>query len=270
MALSLASVYLLYLTVDMITEYFYETDNVELAIVSNLSLAFILYFLVRAGNQKLNQLKSDDYGFGLSGALKNFSVGVLICCCIVFMILFIAFFFGDRIDFIGLEEGYGISLVELILANLVVGAWEEIYFRGFVFNTLIKNNFSFQTSVLITTGFFTITHYGSYDMAQTTQFWFVGVFFISMILAYLYVLTKSIWVPIGFHFFWDLLFDTLNPEENTFGGIKMENYLRDSILIDNISLAVLGVTLAVLIILIRRKSNAALIQSYVLGIQGIR
>lgn len=118
--------------------------------------------------------------------------------------------------------------------NLVVAIWEEMYFRGLVVNTLLKKKLSFTVTAIISCALFTIVHIPSYDLATITPFWMFCVFFLSLIMLLLYELTRSIWTPIGFHFFWDLLFTSLEEGENDFDLIQMKTYEQDTVLIDNI------------------------------------
>lgn len=59
--LSLVSIIVLYFGVEQVTDYLSDADYDGLAIISNASLAVIIYFFVRWFNRKINGLSPSDY-----------------------------------------------------------------------------------------------------------------------------------------------------------------------------------------------------------------
>ena len=266
-AVSLAVIVLLYFGIELITDYFYDEDLVVPAILSNASLAVIIYFLVKWFNKKFNGLSPSDYGFNSKGLLRNFLIGILIAAAILFLIFFATYIIsGNRPEFTGLNDGYSLLLIEFIMIHLVVGVWEEMYFRGLVVNTLLKKNVSFTTTAIISSALFSLLHAFSFDLETITPFWAIIIFLLSVVLLYTYILTRSIWAPIGIHFFWDFFITSLEKGENEFGLIHMKTYEQDTMLIDNITAVVAVVGVTVFYILMRKRLKEA-VQRYCKSIQ---
>ena len=131
-------------------------------IVINFSFSVIIFFLVQLFNKKYNQLHASDYGFDLTKFFKKFLAGVLSVVLIIGFILLIAGLLDVTVIFTGLQKNGAILLLQIIAANLAVGAWEEMYFRGLLFNTLLKGKSRFHLAAFITTILFTVLHAGSF------------------------------------------------------------------------------------------------------------
>src|SRR5688572_104950 len=84
---SLAVIVLLYFGLELVTNSLYEADYVVLSIISNASLAVIIYFLVRWFNKKFNGLSPSNYGFDSKNLLINFLFGISLAASIIFLIL---------------------------------------------------------------------------------------------------------------------------------------------------------------------------------------
>lgn len=260
--LSLAIILLLYFGIELVTDYFYDEDWVIPAIISNASLAVITYLLVRRFNKRVNGLSPTDCGFGNKHFVKNFATGIFIAASILFLIFLSTYIIGgNRPEFVSLKDGYPLLLIEFLMIHLVVGVWEEMYFRGLVMNTLLKRNVSFTATAILSSALFTLLHVFSFDLATITPFWVIIVFLLSLVLLYTYILTRSIWAPIGLHFFWDFFITSLEKNENEFGLIEMKTYEQDTLLIDNITLVVAVVVVIAFSILMKKRIKLA-VQRY--------
>jgi membrane protease YdiL (CAAX protease family) len=259
---SLAVIVLCYFALEPLTDFLSERDYPVLSILSNLSLAVIIYFFVRWFNKKVHGLTIRDYGIGSRRLPLFFLMGVFASILLAGTTL-IYFFVTGKIDFVELSDGQ--AFIGFLLGNLVVASWEEMYFRGLVVTTLLKGNMSFIWTAIISSALFAILHVFSFDLATITPFWLLGVFFISTILLLLYIVTRSIWTSIGCHFCWDSLFGSLEAAENDFGLIHMSTYTQDEVLIDNLSILVTGVFLLSFLILTRNRIKSW-VQAYLLPI----
>jgi membrane protease YdiL (CAAX protease family) len=246
-------VFILTIGLQWINTTLIESGYIVVAFSLNFSFSVLFVFPVKWFNKKYNQLNADDYGFGFSGFFKNLTTGILIVVLIIGAVLLLAALFGVSYVFIGLQKDAGIALLEMIASAWVVGVWEEMYFRGLLFNTLLKAKSGFHLAAFITTLLFTVLHAGSYDMEETSSLWFVVVILLSYILLYLYIATRSIWAAVAFHFSWDFIWDLLNDTENKTGPIHVKEYSGNAILLDNISIIVLGLFLLVLVYTDRKR-----------------
>lgn len=252
--LSLAAILLLYFGIELITDYLYDEGYTVLSILSNATMAVAVYFLVRILNKKVNGLSVSDYGFTANGLVKNFLLGVSITIGITSVILLSAYLLSDiRLEFIGLSDDWLLPLIEFTMIHLVVGIWEEMYFRGLLVNTLLKKNISFIATGILTSLLFTLLHFFSFDLATITPFWMIAVFCLSQVLLYSYILTRSIWTPIGIHFSWDFIFTSFEADENDFGLLHIKNYEENTLLIDNITVVVAVIVLVMIHLLMRER-----------------
>jgi membrane protease YdiL (CAAX protease family) len=214
----------------------------------------ILIFIgVKIFNKKVNKLSLADYGFGIKKFVENFSIGIVIALTILALSFVVATnFFGLSFEFVSLKPNFANSLLEVTLSLLIIGGWEEFYFRGLVYITLIKNKFGFHLSAFISSIVFSIVHWVSFDMNETSYFWYIGIVFTGYILVYIYTITKSIWSAFSFHFIWNFIATLLDDKENKIGLFVMSNYTENSKQIDNIIVVVLGIFLLTLILIVEK------------------
>lgn len=88
------------------------------------------------------------------------------------------------------------TLLTAGLGWLGVAIWEELYFRGYVLQTLIAG-IGVYLGVTIVTIFFGLVHVATYGL---TPLVLVDVTLFGFILALLYLRTRSLWPSIGLHF----------------------------------------------------------------------
>lgn len=156
-------------------------------ILSMVGMILLFIIMVGIGNYfQRNGLYSKHYGFGFKGFIANFFLGIGLALAVSSLVLLIAkVFIGIDFEFSGLKNDFQEPLMSLLTTLLIVGVWEEFYFRGLVFNTFLKSNFSFHLSAIISSLLFSVIHWSSFDMAETSIFWYLGVVFIGYILIYL-------------------------------------------------------------------------------------
>lgn len=84
---------------------------------------------------------------------------------------------------------------------------EELIFRGFVFQNLFRKNNS-NTVIIASSLLFATVHFGAmpFDLIL-----FINIFLAGILLCAMYVKTKSLWLSISFHCFWNFtMFVLLN------------------------------------------------------------
>jgi membrane protease YdiL (CAAX protease family) len=172
-------------------------------------------------------------------------------------------FFNIPIEFVGLKNGFAKPLFVLIMSVALVGIWEELYFRGLVYNTFLKNNFGFHLSAFVSSILFSVIHWSSFNMYETSWLWYIGIIFIGYILAFIYTITNSIWSVASFHFIWNFMVRLLDNQENEIGLYEITNYAEHSKTLDNIMVMILGLVLIVILLLTRKKTVLEKINSYI-------
>jgi membrane protease YdiL (CAAX protease family) len=235
------------------------------AIMLLMPISVFLYVLIF--NIKYNRLSGNIIGFYPHKFIKNIVLGITLA----FVILLIAFLvasilFGVQFEFIAIKPDLVKSLLGLIMTNIIIGVWEESYFRGLVLNTLLKNNFGFHISLLISSLLFSILHWGSFNMTETSYFSYIGIVFFGYIFAILYIYFNSIWIVISLHFFWDVIARFISdPKDNKIGLMGIKDYTLNSKNVDNAEVLVLGVFL-VLLLYFTLKKEPKNIQSYIANV----
>ncbi|MEK7682634.1 MAG: CPBP family intramembrane glutamic endopeptidase, partial [Chloroflexota bacterium] len=102
------------------------------------------------------------------------------------------------------ERGLGAmagSLLLTLLAFVAVGFYEELLFRGYYLQNL-KDGTNVAVAVLVSASVFGLAHLGNYHASPTST---VGIFAAGLFLAYAWVRTRSLWLPIGIHVGWNFL-----------------------------------------------------------------
>ena len=226
-----------------------------------------IFLSVLIFSKKYNHLSGNTIGFYPHQFIKNFLWGITLA----FVILLIAFIvasilFGVQFEFTVLKPNWGKPLLGLLMTNIIIGVWEESYFRGLVLNTLLKNNFGFHISLLISSLLFSFLHWGSFNMDETSYFSYIGIVFLGYIFALLYLYFNSIWIVIFFHFFWDVIARFISdPKDNKIGLMGIKDYAFNSKNVDNAEVLVLGVFL-VLLLYFTLKKEPKNIQSYLANV----
>jgi membrane protease YdiL (CAAX protease family) len=154
-------------------------------------------------------------------------------------------------------------LLYLVSHLVLIGMWQEFYYRGFVFNTMLKNNFGFHTSALISGIIFSMMHYRAFDLGQTSLLWFIGIVLIGYLIVFIYTYTNSIWSVVMFHTCWDFFIGLIDGKLNNIGLYSIKDYAVHEKLIDNLAVVTLGALLTVVLFLAREKIFADKIKMYV-------
>lgn len=101
---------------------------------------------------------------------------------------------------VGMREGSGFPLTEVVLLHVPVVLHEELLFRGWPFQHLLRWNRA--AAVLISSVLFAALHLGN---AAISILPLVNLFIGGVLLAYAYLFFRRLWAPIGVHFAWNLL-----------------------------------------------------------------
>ncbi len=261
--LSMIGMIVLFVGIIGIGNYFQGIDQKLIGNIIVILFPVSVYFAVKIFNKKVNRLNSENYGFGFKNFVGNSLLGIGLAVSITILVLLIAkIFFDVQIEFMGLKNDFQTPLSNLLTTMIVVGVWEEFYFRGLVFNTFLKNNFGFHLSALVSSLLFSIIHWSSFDMTETSWFWYLGIVFIGYILVYIYTYTNSIWSVVFFHFLWNILASLMDNNKNEIGLFEVSNYIEHSKTIDNITVICLGLILGIILFLTKKGKGFNKIKSF--------
>lgn len=97
----------------------------------------------------------------------------------------------------------------LIGGFLVVGITEELVFRGWLLNAMLKK-MSENTALAINALLFLAVHFPKWIndgvfISNFTSLGFLSIMVLSIVFGKTFIKSKSIWVPVALHMFWDLL-----------------------------------------------------------------
>jgi hypothetical protein len=109
-------------------------------------------------------------------------------------------------------SGRGLSMGDVVrtagLSFLTLGfaaAWEELTFRGYMFQSLMQS-ITFLPAMLVFAALFSAAHWGN---PNCTAFALVNVGLAAVLFSFAYQKTRSLWLPIGLHFGWNFTQTTL-------------------------------------------------------------
>lgn len=151
--------------------------------------------------------KKNPNKLGVQGPPLDFLVGLALGALSMTIIFVFLYATGQ----ISLENSLGnprITAYFFIYAILfiLVGFFEEMFFRGYVIKTLQSRRHSKLSVYLISAGFFSVAHMINPNVALLGL---VNIFFIGLLFAYMFDVTKSLLLPIGYHITWNFFQGTV-------------------------------------------------------------
>jgi hypothetical protein len=154
-------------------------------------LALYIFIITKLGEPKRNDFRDPKWArnllLGLVGGAIIFSIAVAIAGALGIY----------RIVGIGSLDGL---LAALIVPTVGAAVTEEIFFRGILFRWIEQFGGSWL-ALLLTSAFFGATHLGN---PNATWIGAVGIAFeAGVMLGAAYMLTRSLWLPMGIHAAWN-------------------------------------------------------------------
>lgn len=261
---SMVTMILLFIICIGCSNYFRSINYKIIANILTVLLPVITFIYVRYFNIKFHSLYPNSYGFNATGFLGKIAFGIGFSILITLFILVIASnFFAISFTIMPLKWENTIPMMKLLMSTLSIALWEEFFFRGLIFNTLIRNKFGFHTSALISAFLFSIIHFSSFEMQFIDILWFLGIIFIGYILAFIYTITNSIWTVVSFHFMWNLIARLLDEKLNNVGIITIHNFNDVAQSINMIIVITLGIISLILISISKKKVLSHKIEIYI-------
>lgn len=169
-----------------------------IGVVENVIRIFtVLLFLKGNLKDKFNELKLTVK----PNSHKLFITGATAALLGILVITLAGLLIGiTKFQNIGLKSFY--SIASMLLLNIIlflsVGFGEEILSRGYILKQLL-NSGGKVWAVSMSAFIFMLLHVGTYSKLLD----FTDVFLVGVLLAYMYIKSDSLWLPIGFHFMWD-------------------------------------------------------------------
>jgi len=89
----------------------------------------------------------------------------------------------------------------MLVAFVAVGFYEELLFRGYYLQNL-KDGTNLGVAVFASSAAFGLAHLGNLNASLTST---LGIFAAGLFLAYAWLRTRALWLPIGIHIGWNFL-----------------------------------------------------------------
>jgi membrane protease YdiL (CAAX protease family) len=166
-------------------------------------LLFLSLFLGAAAGKLFENLPFRALGASLvNGWFRHLLLGLAIGAGTLCVAVLIAFVLGgERFEF-NLSNGTAAMFASLTISLVVFAigaAWEEAFFRGYIFQTLTRSNLTWLALVL-TSAFFGIVHLSNENATaiSTLNTTLAGVWF-----GLAYLKTRDLWLVWGMHLAWN-------------------------------------------------------------------
>ncbi|MBM2814650.1 MAG: family intrarane metalloprotease [Ignavibacteria bacterium] len=159
-----------------------------------LILANIIIEMFRAG--------SKWYAFGFHFSKRFFSdflIALTIVCSSFGIIIGISFVLGCNLSFTYNYHNLSQSL-EHYMDLFLLAASEELLFRGIIFQALI-DRFNPYIMVFIFSFLFSVAHSNNPNFSMFAVF---NIFLANLLMSVMYIQTRSLWLPIFYHYLWNL------------------------------------------------------------------
>ena len=200
------------------------------------ALVFLLIIVISSIVIEKFRGKSKYYLWGIKFdkyAINDILTGLLLALSsfIIFFVIYFLYF-----ETMSINPNFDFSQMlfstKAILVALMI---EEFVFRGIIFQSLIGMMGNAKASVFISLIF---TFFHIYN-PQVNFIALLNTFIASMLFCAMYIQTKSLWLPISFHFFWNL-FQPLIIGSNLSGTTFMKLFIFEGDYQSTISNILLG------------------------------
>lgn len=181
------------------TEYPGDLSAFAIGSIVSLVVALVIGWLT---GRRFEDLPYKSLGAAFSlGWFKNLCFGLLVGAASLSFAVLIAFVFGGlRFEFSTQEIGHlfrGAAITFVVLS--AAAAFEEAFFRGYMFQTLTRAGLAWL-AIVLTAAFFGAVHLGNPDsgIISTVDTIVAGVLF-----GIAYLKTRDLWFPFGIHLMWN-------------------------------------------------------------------
>jgi membrane protease YdiL (CAAX protease family) len=138
---------------------------------------------------------------GFRGSLKDLGFGLFLGAISIIVIFFILMVSGN-ITLMNsfLEPKFTVYTLTFLLLFLLVGIFEEMFFRGYVMSTMASRGNKKWVIYVVTALLFSIVHATNPNVSVLGL---VNIALVGILFAYMFDVTNSLWLPIGYHITWN-------------------------------------------------------------------
>lgn len=141
---------------------------------------------------------------GLAGngtGWKNFGFGLMLGALSMFLIFMILWGTGSiRVGNNWYEPDFSWNNILYLVTFVTVGFSEEFFFRGYVIRTMEQREAPPWLIYGVSSLLFTAAHMGNMGISSLA---IINLILVSLLFAFMFRMTRSLWMPIGFHISWN-------------------------------------------------------------------
>lgn len=138
---------------------------------------------------------------GFRGSLKDFSFGLFLGALSIFFIFLMLLATGNITLQNPLSKPeFSIYTLTFLLLFILVGFFEEMFFRGYVMSTLESRGNRKWVIYVVSALVFSLMHGTNPNVSVLGL---VNIALVGILFAYMFDVTKSLWLPIGYHITWN-------------------------------------------------------------------
>ncbi|MGM8364529.1 CPBP family intramembrane glutamic endopeptidase [Virgibacillus sp. W0181] len=145
--------------------------------------------------------KRDLSKLGFSGPVKDLVFGLLLGAVSISVIFFILYVSGNVVLLNAFSDPQiTVFTFSFLIMFLLVGIFEELFFRGYVMNTMASKGNKKWVIYVVSALLFSIVHGAN---PNVSIFGLMNIVLVGLLFAYMFDTTKSLLLPIGYHITWN-------------------------------------------------------------------
>ena len=153
---------------------------------------FLLWRFINKGNMK--QL-------GFRGSLQDLWFGLLLGATSIILI-FIVLLTTDNVTLLNSLSNpqFSVYTISFLILFILVGVSEEMFFRGYIMSTMASRGNKKWVIYVASALIFSIAHGTNPNVSLLGL---VNIALVGILFAYMFKVTNSLWMPIGYHITWN-------------------------------------------------------------------
>ncbi len=138
---------------------------------------------------------------GIRGSMKDLWFGLFLgalSICVIFIVLMAT----ANVSLINslLNPHFSMFTITFLLLFILVGVFEEMFFRGYVMSTMANRGNKKWVIYVASALIFSVAHGANPNVSILGL---VNIALVGILFAYMFDATKSLWLPIGYHITWN-------------------------------------------------------------------
>ena len=147
----------------------------------------------------MNKKSMGELGF--RGSLTDLVYGLLLGAGSI-AVIFILLLVSGNVEVVNAfsEPMFSTYTITFLIIFILVGFFEEIFFRGYVMTTMANRGNKKWLIYLVSAIIFSLVHGANPNVSIPGL---INILLVGLLFAYMFDATKSLWMPIGYHITWN-------------------------------------------------------------------